>query len=508
MRAVIAAGLIALPSAFSPVDASGFQQARLPSGRMADRGYSKPEAGVQSAVWEIPDSEGRISLLHTWRISYSRLEFQRIPPGERYEAVLDLSVRLLDAKGKTELKNRERERLDAWAAFDTSIVATALSYDSSRSPRLWIQGAGLHPIGGDASLKPGGSVLPMLKLQQPGRDPRTVYGPNHPLRPFEAEFIPLKRHGGSPETLWDEAALSAPDNAPSMTLDLQNLGRTVPYGREFDLLVVWNPEVSESEPSAIQFRDAADPAKPPLLVQPIVPVSEGGELSRNDGGPNLDPRRMTDLQGFELLRTDDREGVRLRAVAAVEGVEGAYRMAVVRVDGTKLPNTAMTVSLLSGYSAGEAGGGVEWGTRKLVSLWPDMPRSLLSLEKALKLLEHLAGKDQVERWLRGSREEQLEAFHAYWKSKDPTPETDLNEIMVEYYRRADDASRRFTTPGSDGALGDQGRSLMLYGEPDSIQREFPSGKPAVEIWAYPDFVLVFEATSGFGDFRLLERRAK
>lgn len=443
---------------------------------------------VQSALWELPGPDGGMALVFTWRIPYSALEFRRVPSTDHYEADLDFSARLLDTRGQTELSRRDRNRLKPWAEVDTSLVIRALSYDSSRSGAFHWVGFTMRSVpGNDADGTP--TVLPELRIQQPGREERTLSYPIHRGGSFSAEFIPLAL--GEDEEV---------DGTEGFTM--LNRGRNILYGRDFDMLVVWDPRKMGDEPLQLRFFDGG-------ATESKEPGSDAGAQAsamleqRVGGTSHADSTR--DILGFRVEESAGR--VRLIPIAADTGGASTYRMQVVRVRGSELPNRKLLVSL-SGDGTG-APDGTKTGQaarRVFESFWPDMPRSLLSLERSLKLLAHLAGEEQVERWLKGNREERIDAFHEFWDPKDPSPGTDLNELMVEYYRRADDATRRFSSPSRDGALGDQGKALMLYGEPDRVEREFPAGKPAIEQWVYPEFVLLFEATSGFGDFKLVERR--
>jgi len=76
-------------------------------------------------------------------------------------------------------------------------------------------------------------------------------------------------------------------------------------------------------------------------------------------------------------------------------------------------------------------------------------------------------------------------------------------LMVEYYSRIDHAWEHYTTPERPGYESDQGRTWILYGEPRRIERRYPPGSATREIWYYPNRTLTFEATTGFGDFRLI-----
>ncbi|MDX1586711.1 MAG: GWxTD domain-containing protein, partial [Balneolaceae bacterium] len=139
------------------------------------------------------------------------------------------------------------------------------------------------------------------------------------------------------------------------------------------------------------------------------------------------------------------------------------------------------------------------------SLWIEMPTSLLNLDVAIDMLKFIVSKEEIKRIKSGSQAVREQKFREFWESKDPTPKTEYNELMAEYYRRIDYAYEHFTTINTIGYESDQGEIYIKYGPPKNIERKFPTGEPAVEIWTYENRQFVFRATSGFGDFRLVSR---
>ena len=139
------------------------------------------------------------------------------------------------------------------------------------------------------------------------------------------------------------------------------------------------------------------------------------------------------------------------------------------------------------------------------SMWIDMPRSLLSLDFATKMLHYIADNKTIDRLSTGSKAQREEKFRAFWKEKDPTPQTEYNELMAEYYRRIDYAYQNFTTKNLAGFNTDQGKIYITQGAPENIERKFPANGSTVEVWTYPNKRYVFKATSGFGDFKLISK---
>lgn len=142
------------------------------------------------------------------------------------------------------------------------------------------------------------------------------------------------------------------------------------------------------------------------------------------------------------------------------------------------------------------------------SLWVDMPTSLLNLDVAVDMLRFIADKETMDRLSSGTQMEREKKFREYWEKRDPTPKTEYNELMAEYYRRIDYAYKNFTTNNILGYNSDQGEIYIKFGPPQNIDRRFPTEGATTEIWTYKDRQFVFKATTGFGDFKLVKDQSK
>ncbi len=107
---------------------------------------------------------------------------------------------------------------------------------------------------------------------------------------------------------------------------------------------------------------------------------------------------------------------------------------------------------------------------------------------------------------------------SFWKRRDPTPETPINEYMIEHYRRIRFANEAFSTFRSEDAekngwRSDRGRVYIEYGPPDDIENH-PSSLEELpwvhwfyfEVDAGSEFIFVDE--TGFGDYRLIHSTAR
>lgn len=104
---------------------------------------------------------------------------------------------------------------------------------------------------------------------------------------------------------------------------------------------------------------------------------------------------------------------------------------------------------------------------------------------AVDMLVHIASSDVLDKLRATPKEERQRAFDEFWKSKDPTPETEENEWKDEYYRRVRFANQQYSNPFRPGWRTDFGTVYIRYGEPDDVERyPFELDHKPHEIWHY------------------------
>ncbi len=136
-------------------------------------------------------------------------------------------------------------------------------------------------------------------------------------------------------------------------------------------------------------------------------------------------------------------------------------------------------------------------------VWIGKPLSLIDTEAAIKYLNIVESNEKVSELL--SSDDNKIALYNYWKSADPTPETNYNEVMCEFYRRIDYSEYHFSTiMGNDGAKSDRGKTYIKFGQPDKIERNTNNEDHIVESWFYnsPKKTFVFIDKDGTGKFNL------
>ena len=149
---------------------------------------------------------------------------------------------------------------------------------------------------------------------------------------------------------------------------------------------------------------------------------------------------------------------------------------------------------------------VKKNNKKITMYRPGMVSQLGNIEKSLRQMKYiLTNKEQKK--LKGIKGKELEdLFLKFWKERDPTPETNQNEIMEEYYARIRYVNDYYNMSWKEGWETDMGMIFILFGSPDNVQSTNPNNLNTTifQIWNYDRLnkQFIFKDQNGFGDFRL------
>ncbi len=274
---------------------------------------------------------------------------------------------------------------------------------------------------------------------------------------------------------------------PPFTAPLTNMGNNVYFGRDHQLLI-WFPSVDEGSEYALEIHKMRISRQDTTVREQVMehPL-DAGEF----------------LAGYiqEVIMQEGRP--RLALLPAADGSTGAGAFYLLSVPNSTFENAHYRVRVRKKSNDGDA---KTIARRTYQSYWLDMPVSLLNLDVAVNMMRFILDDDQYRELRRGNRQQREARFRQFWAERDPSPDKEYNELMVEYFRRIDHAFDNFTTPQTPGYESDQGKVYIRHGEPDRRERTFPPNQSARETWHYGDRSFVFEATTGFGDYRLIDRQ--
>ncbi len=140
--------------------------------------------------------------------------------------------------------------------------------------------------------------------------------------------------------------------------------------------------------------------------------------------------------------------------------------------------------------------------------WSNVSLVESSLDLAIEQLKYIARKEDVAKIEEATEGEKEMMFNEFWRKRDPTPNTELNELKEEFFRRVDFANRNFTVliANIDGWQTDRGKIYIKYGVPTDVQQESADiSGPVYETWQYRNLnrIFVFADRDGSGNFVLI-----
>ena len=145
-------------------------------------------------------------------------------------------------------------------------------------------------------------------------------------------------------------------------------------------------------------------------------------------------------------------------------------------------------------------------TKTFYSRWPGLPASVNNIDEAIDELVYIANPNEIDYMKSGKdEEEKTKRFLAYWKTKDPSPGNEENEVFQEYFGRVNYANEHFSHY-VDGWQTDRGMVFIILGPPNNVDRHpFEYDSKPYEVWQYYDLneSFTFLDETGFGDYRLI-----
>lgn len=128
--------------------------------------------------------------------------------------------------------------------------------------------------------------------------------------------------------------------------------------------------------------------------------------------------------------------------------------------------------------------------------WNEMPLSLRSTRYSIESMRPMVTDQQIDSITDGSEKSYRNELLKFWRRFDPTPRTNFNEAMEEYFRRVDFAFFNYQSIiEKDGSRTPRGRVYCLNGSPTKIERSSRSIQIPTESWIYENRVrktFVFE----------------
>jgi len=127
----------------------------------------------------------------------------------------------------------------------------------------------------------------------------------------------------------------------------------------------------------------------------------------------------------------------------------------------------------------------------------------------LRQLKIIANGKDIKQIEKAEAAKQDSLLMAYWKQRDPTPETPQNELYDEFRQRLSEANQMFGVARHEGWNTDRGYIYVKYGPPEQVEKDISGqdGFSRYEIWVYQTLRLrfIFYDRLGTGDYRLVSQ---
>jgi GWxTD domain-containing protein len=143
-------------------------------------------------------------------------------------------------------------------------------------------------------------------------------------------------------------------------------------------------------------------------------------------------------------------------------------------------------------------------SKKIIIRKAGISHLISNLGEALQQMRYILDSEERREIKKVSTKKREELFKKLWKHRDPTPDTAVNELMNEYYKRVAYANIHFDS-FVDGWETDMGMIYIIFGAPDDIERSILSQvQNTTELWYYYRIQesFTFIDRDGFGNYQL------
>ncbi len=145
-------------------------------------------------------------------------------------------------------------------------------------------------------------------------------------------------------------------------------------------------------------------------------------------------------------------------------------------------------------------------TKEFRSRQRGLPLVIDDIDDVISQIVYIATPQEIEEMKAGKDElEKTKIFFDFWKSKDPSPGNEENEVFEEYFARIAFSNENFGHY-VEGWRTDRGMVFITLGAPNNIDRHpFEYESKPYEIWYYYELnrSFTFIDETGFGDYRLI-----
>lgn len=285
-------------------------------------------------------------------------------------------------------------------------------------------------------------------------------------------------------------------------VEVRDLSSTNGFEATLDLRVPRFDPPFVTPPLAVYRADLRhDRDSPPaLILNPRATVAFGGRPLLYVESQPAAPLVLEGHAGGQLVLSD--------TFPAPEASDSGYQAgedhlaaSVLPIEASELPPGGLTLR------ASVPGTAESDSATLVVSLISDWV--VTDYREALSYLRYAGTPAELDSLRRAGPGEQARLLHAFWKRRDPEPETPEHEFFERYFERIREANERFGDMGQPGWLTDRGAVYVTFGPPDEVLRylDAQARTDNSQVWLYEESLgfelrLVFTDESASGMYRL------
>jgi GWxTD domain-containing protein len=126
-------------------------------------------------------------------------------------------------------------------------------------------------------------------------------------------------------------------------------------------------------------------------------------------------------------------------------------------------------------------------------------------EDKIAQVEYISRRPEYDSLMKALPAQRDSLWVNFWKSRDPTPDTEKNEYRDQYYEKINYANNHYDAGFNAGWKTDMGRVYIKHDLPDEVEKHpFETNSQPYEIWYYyqKGFKIIFVDKYGFGEYKI------
>tara|TARA_B110000444_G_C18824814_1_gene589732 strand:+ start:594 stop:1832 length:1239 start_codon:yes stop_codon:yes gene_type:complete len=256
--------------------------------------------------------------------------------------------------------------------------------------------------------------------------------------------------------------------------------------------------------------------KKPFILEPIILIKSEGDYGYGFGLIPIPNNKIKDIKkglyfyasGFikkkeykvNFYLKDDDNLILIDSIQAQDNTSKFFKhLFYIPSDKLQVMRVESKIELLQGKKKRQK--------LKIITTYrPGLSTNVNDILESLDQMKYILSNEE-KKLIKGKKKKELEIlFLNFWEKRNPSSESETNELMEEYYSRVQFSNEYFNMSWKKGWESDMGMIYILFGPPDEIQKtnSNSTSNSIYQVWHYYKInkQFVFKDQNNFGDFRL------